>query len=223
MSTGSATRPVHVPVVVEQEHEETLLHLNRPGGGPPRPQSGEPPISNAKMGMLMLIGAETMFFAGLIGAYLVFRFGTTVWPSAHLYLPVAVTWANSVILVGSCYTMYKATDHFKLANQEAFLSFLWATVCLGTIFLCVQGYEWIQLVHDGLTISAGMYGATFYVLIGCHALHVLAAVVWLTIVLFRARRGKYSQEQYTGIETCSMYWYYVGAVWLVLFPLVYLN
>ena len=68
-----------------------------------------------------------------------------------------------------------------------------------------------------------MYGATFYVLIGCHALHVLAAVVWLAIVLFRARRGKYSQERYTGIETCSMYWYYVGAVWLVLFPLVYLN
>ena len=155
MSTGSATRPVHVPVAVEQEREDPPPHLNRPGGGPPRPQSGEPPISNAKMGMLMLIGAETMFFAGLIGAYLVFRFGTTVWPSAHLYLPVAITWANSVVLASSCYTMYKATNCFKSADLEAFLSFLWFTVCLGTIFLCVQGYEWIQLVHDGLTISAG--------------------------------------------------------------------
>jgi len=222
MSTGSATRPVHTPVV-QLKSGETQARANQAGGGPPGRKSGEPPISNAKMGMLMLIGAETMFFAGLIGAYLVFRFGTTVWPSAHLYLPVAVTWANSVVLASSCYTMYKATNCFKSADFEAFLSFLCFTVCLGTIFLCVQGYEWIQLVHDGLTISAGMYGATFYVLIGCHALHVLAAVVWLAVVLFRARHGQYSQERYTGIETCSMYWYYVGAVWLVLFPLVYLN
>ena len=68
------------------------------GGGPP-PPSPEPPVSNARLGMVMLIGAETMLFTGLIGAYVMFRFGSVAWPSAHLYLPVGVTWVNTFVLL----------------------------------------------------------------------------------------------------------------------------
>ena len=171
----------------------------------------------------MLIGAETMFFAGLIGAYVVFRFGSPVWPSGHLYLPVGITWVNTGFLLFSCYTMWRAMRCIKVDQQQPFVRWLAITALLGSIFLGVQGFEWVQLVHDGLTISTGMYGATFYTLIGCHGLHVLAAVLWLGIVLFQARRGTFSQQHAIGVEICSMYWYYVGAVWVVLFPLVYLN
>ena len=175
------------------------------------------------MGMLMLIGAETMFFAGLIGAYVVFRFGSRVWPSGHLYLPVGITWVNTVFLLFSCYTMLRAMRCLKAGRQQSFVRWLAVTALLGSIFLGVQGSEWLNLVHDGLTISTGMYGATFYTLIGCHGLHVLVAVLWLCIVLFQARHGRFSQQNHIGVEICSMYWYYVGAVWVVLFPLVYLN
>ena len=34
---------------------------------------------------------------------------------------------------------------------------------------------------------------------------------------------RFSHHSHIGVETCSMYWYYVGALWLVLFPLIYLN
>ena len=183
-------------------------------------------MSNARMGMLMLIGAETMFFAGLIGAYVVFRFGSQVWPSGRLYLPVGVTGVNTCFLLFSCYTMYRALKSIRSGRanqQQPFVKWLAITALLGSIFLSVQGYEWVQLVRDGLTISTGMYGATFYTLIGCHGVHVLAAVLWLGIVLMQARRGKFSDHSHIGVETCSMYWYYVGALWLVLFPLVYLN
>jgi len=175
------------------------------------------------MGMLMLIGAETMFFAGLIGAYVVFRFGSPVWPSGHLYLPVGITWVNTAFLLFSCYTMWRAIRCIQADQQQPFVRWLAVTALLGSIFLGVQGFEWVRLVHDGLTISAGMYGATFYTLIGCHGLHVLAAVLWLGIVLWQARRGKFSPQHLIGVEICGMYWYYVGAVWVVLFPLVYLN
>ena len=39
-----------------------------------------PPLSNAWLGMLMFLGAETMFFAGLIGSFLVFRVANQTWP-----------------------------------------------------------------------------------------------------------------------------------------------
>lgn len=193
------------------------------GGGPPPSAQSTPPISNARLGMLMLISAETMLFVGLIGGYVVFRAGSKVWPSGHLYLPVAVTWLNTVFLLISCYTMHRAIQALRLDQHERVVTRLGMTALLGTIFLAVQGYEWTQLVRDGLTISTGMYGATFYTLIGCHGLHVLAAVVWLLVVVVFAQQGRFSASRSIAVEICGMYWYYVGALWAVLFPLVYLN
>lgn len=192
-------------------------------GGPPPTARPEPPVSNARLGMIMLIAAETMLFTGLIGAYVVFRFGHVSWPSARLYLPVGVTWVNTGVLLLSCYTMRRAMQAVRADDQHALVKFLAVTGALGTLFLGIQGYEWVELVRDGLTISASIYGATFYVLIGCHGTHVLAAVVWLLVVVWQARQGWFSAQRYVGIEICSMYWYYVGALWVILFGLVYLN
>ncbi|MEW6298756.1 MAG: cytochrome c oxidase subunit 3 [Thermodesulfobacteriota bacterium] len=192
------------------------------GGGPPS-SPVPPPVSNARLGMLMLIGAETMLFAGLIGAYVVFRFGSTAWPSASLYLPVGVTWVNTFVLLSSCYTMHRAIRAVRVDHRGNLVRHLAVTALLGVVFLSVQGYEWAQLVRDGLTISTGVYGATFYTLIGCHAVHVLAAVLWLLVVLWQATRGRFSSRRSVAVEICAMYWYYVGALWVVLFVLVYLN
>ncbi|HXG22185.1 MAG TPA: heme-copper oxidase subunit III [Methylomirabilota bacterium] len=190
----------------------------RLAGGPPPPFS-QPPVSNARLGMLMLIAAETMLFAGLIGAYLLFRLGSVAWPSAHLYLPLGVTWLNTVVLLASGYTMHQAVQAGRANIRPTLIRYLGLTTLLGVCFLSIQGYEWLQLIHDGLTISTGIYGATFYTLIGCHALHVFAAVVWLSIVLWRARTSISS----THVHICGLYWRYVCALWVVLFSLVYLN
>lgn len=178
-----------------------------------------PPVSNARLGMLMLIAAETMLFAGLIGSYVMFRMGSVVWPSAHLYLPIGVTWINTGVLLLSGYTMQQAISAARKPKRALLFRQLAFTLTLGSLFLCVQGYEWTQLLHDGLTISTGIYGATFYTLIGCHALHVFAAVVWLGMVLWLARKDIAAVY----VEICGMYWRYVCALWVVLFALVYLN
>jgi len=206
---------------IDYTSEESARALSF-GGGPPS-SSIEPPVSNARLGMLMLISAETMLFTGLIGAYLAFRFGSVSWPSAQLYLPVGVTWVNTFVLLFSCYTMHQALRAVRINDQRRLVRELSITGLLGLTFLSVQGYEWTKLISDGLTISTGIYGATFYTLIGCHAAHVLAAVVWLLIVAWQASRGRFSAHRHVGVEICGMYWYYVGALWVVLFALVYLN
>lgn len=177
------------------------------------------PVSNAQLGVVMLIAAETMLFAGLIGAYVMFRVGSVAWPSARLYLPIAVTCLNTLVLLASSYTMRRAMRAARTHAQAVLLRTLKLTVLLGVSFLLLQGYEWLQLIGDGLTISTGIYGATFYTLIGCHALHVFAAVVWLSAVLHLAIRRGTSEH----VAICGMYWQYVCALWLALFVLVYLN
>jgi heme/copper-type cytochrome/quinol oxidase subunit 3 len=182
-----------------------------------------PPLSNARLGMLMFLGAETMFFAGLIGSFLVFRVATQMWPPPTLpSLPVGVTGINTLILLLSAITMWRAQRAIRTGQRQGGIRFLGYTVLLGAAFLGIQGYEWVRLLGYGLTMASGVYGATFYVLIGCHGLHVLGAVVWLLCGLVRTLRGHYNATHYMGLALCGMYWYYVVALWPVLYWLVYL-
>jgi cytochrome c oxidase subunit 3 len=194
------------------------------GGSPAWPlRREEPVVSNAVLGMLMFLAFEAMFFAGLLGAFLVFRLASTSWPPpGEPYLPIGVTWANTGILVASAFTMRRALRVMRRGNWAGLLQDLGLTAVLGATFLAVQGNEWVRLVHFGLTLRSGTYGATFYTLIGCHGVHVLAAVVWLTVVLLMAARGRFSPERHTGVQLCAMYWMFVVGLWLVLFPSVYL-
>jgi heme/copper-type cytochrome/quinol oxidase subunit 3 len=192
------------------------------GGGPPSSGWG-PTISSSRIAIVMLLGAETMFFTGLIGAYVVLRGASTTWPPIGLpRLPIAVTWANTLVLMTSCVTMGLAHAALRQRSPWRLERYLTLTTLLGTFFLAVQGTEWIRLVRHGLTVSAGVYGATFYTLIGVHGLHVLGAVVWLLIVLARARRTRFSSANAVAVDLVRIYWFYVGGLWLFLFPLVYL-
>ena len=196
------------------------------GGGDSGGDDGEPndsPISNARLGMIILLGAETMFFAGLVGSFLVFRVAHEVWPPPTFpRLPIVVTGINTLFLLYSALTMWQANRSIHADDRRRCVQFLSFTVVLGVVFLAIQGYEWLQLISFGLRLSSGVYGATFYVLIGCHALHVLGAVIWVGVVLAQAMRGRYSARGCVGVVVCGMYWHYVVALWPVLYWLVYL-
>ena len=166
-----------------------------------------------------------MLFAGLVGAFLVFRMGSITWPppsQIQVRLPIEVTGINTVILLLSGYTMFRALRAIWTDRQRELRRWLLITGILGSIFLIVQGTEWFRLVHGGLTLSSGVYGSIFYVLIGCHALHVLGAVLWLLSVLVLAATGRFSANRHIGVEVCAIYWTFVVALWPILYVLVYL-
>ncbi|MCH9007027.1 cytochrome c oxidase subunit 3 [candidate division KSB1 bacterium] len=87
----------------------------------------------------------------------------------------------------------------------------------------VQGYEWLRLLDFGLKLSSGVFGATFYILIGCHALHVIGAVIWLSAVSLRIRLSSHAfdERRIESVKLIGMYWFLVVALWPILYGLVY--
>src|SRR3989337_1408061 len=123
-------------------------------------------FDGAEVGMLIFLGAETMLFAGFVAAYLVFRLGAPVWPPPFQpRLPVGLTGVNTAVLLLSGCAMWRGR--------------LGPTVLLGGAFVLLQGYEWTRLLAFGLTADSGVYGGTFYAVIGAHAVHALAGLGWL--------------------------------------------
>lgn len=186
-------------------------------------QIERPFISSAMLAIMMLIASELMLFSGLIGSFLIYRLSAPFWPPPAMpRLPIEVTWVNTFVLLSSAVTMTLALRAVHRSRQRLTRRYLLATLALGVTFLAVQGSEWVRLVAHGLKLSSGMYGGTFYLLIGCHGAHVTAGVVWLACVVWLAMRGRYNARNAHGIELCAVYWYFVCAVWPLLFGLVYL-
>ncbi|TMA33728.1 MAG: heme-copper oxidase subunit III [Deltaproteobacteria bacterium] len=189
----------------------------------PLPPADSPPVSNTRLAMIVLITGESMLFAGLIGMYLVFRLAARTWPPPDQpRLPLGLTTLNSAVLLGSAIPLARALGAIRRGETDRVARRVELTALLGLLFLAVQGAEWARLVRHGLTLGSGTYGGSFYVLIGCHALHVLAAVTWLAAVAVLARRGRFTPARHAALEMCSLYWYFVCGLWVVLFPLVYL-
>ena len=173
--------------------------------------------------MLFFLSAETMFFAGLISAFFVLRLSAVVWPPPlQPRLPVLVTGLNTLVLLASSVAMLAALRASRRADGRALVERLAATAALGVLFLAVQGYEWARLIHYGLTVTSGAYGATFYTLIGVHAAHVLGALAWLAVTLGVAARGRYVDGRVSGLRACATYWHYVVGLWPILYVMVYL-
>jgi heme/copper-type cytochrome/quinol oxidase subunit 3 len=187
-------------------------------------ETGEP-TGNSLLAMMLFIGADVMFFAGLIGAFVVFRFGAESWPPpGQPRLPIGITALNTAILMLSAMTMIVVWRNLTLWNRTQVLKGLSITAVLGLTFLLVQGYEWVRLIGFGLRLSSGVFGGMFYVLIGCHGLHVLGAVIALVAVIARFwNPHHYGPKRTMGIKLVGMYWLLVVALWPVLYGLVYLS
>jgi heme/copper-type cytochrome/quinol oxidase subunit 3 len=198
-------------------------HHDGYGGDDSQPSAEGRPLSNARLGMLMLLGGEIMFFGGLVIAFLQLRLEAPVWPPpGQPRLPVGLTALNTLVLLASSWTLVRALRSVRAGDRGGLVRWLGWTWGLGALFLVIQGIEWTRLVHFGLRMSSGIYGATFYTLIGIHGAHVLGAAVWLGGVLWFARQGRFTPERHVALDCCAIYWHFVVALWPVLYVLVYL-
>ena len=180
-------------------------------------------ISSSLLGMVLFIASEVMFFGGLFGAYFTIRSAATQWPppdTPHLSAPYAAI--LTTILVSSSVTMQFGVWAIRKNEQRKLVLWLAVSLFLGAIFLVMQALEYANLIEEGLTLSSGVYGSTFYTLTGFHGAHVAGGAAFILIVLLRARSGQFTARYHDTVEMASYYWHFVDVVWLGLFSTIYL-
>ena len=180
-------------------------------------------VYDKKVGMWVFLCSEVMFFTGLIGSYIILRFGASdAWPMPGEVLNVPVTAVNTFLLICSSVTMVKAFAAAEVGELKAMRLYLLATAVIGAGFVGVQVFEYNQLIHHGFLPSSGLYGATFFTMTGFHGLHVTVGVICIAWVTAKAFRGGYTKEDHEGVEVIGLYWHFVDLVWIILFTIVYL-
>jgi cytochrome c oxidase subunit III len=181
-------------------------------------------ISSSLLGMVLFIASEVMFFGGLFGAYFTIRSAASEWPPPDTpHLSAAYAAILTTILVTSSVTMQFGVWAIRRNEQRRLLLWLGVSLLLGLTFLFMQGLEYANLIREeGMTLSSGVFGSTFYTLTGFHGAHVAGGAAFILIVLLRARSGQFTARYHDTVEMASYYWHFVDVVWLGLFSTIYL-
>lgn len=197
-----------------------------------------------RWGMVWFIASEVMFFAAFFGALFYVRELSVPWlgdtqslwpgytgtwptsgPGGKAFTPMGA-WGipaiNTLILLTSGATVTWAHWGLLKNKRTQLITGLFLTVVLGISFIALQAYEYHHAYTElGLTMGAGVYGATFFMLTGFHGFHVTLGTIMLIVILFRSMKGHFKPDSHFGFEGVAWYWHFVDVVWLLLFVLVY--
>ncbi|MEO9944750.1 cytochrome c oxidase subunit 3 [Paraglaciecola sp.] len=164
--------------------------------------------------------------------------GEVLWPTFNAIWPLietpggtkteAMGWyglplINTIILMVSSVTCHMAHVALEENKRKYLKIWLSLTVILGCIFLALQVEEYIHAYTEmGLTLDAGIYGNTFFMLTGFHGFHVTLGTVILFIMLLRVFKGHFTPDNHFAFQAGSWYWHFVDVVWVMLFFFVYI-
>ncbi|MCB0522004.1 MAG: cytochrome c oxidase subunit 3 [Lewinellaceae bacterium] len=147
---------------------------------------------------------------------------------------LAIPWLfgfNTLILLGSSWTMWRAKKAYEGDNTSLYQRCLLATIFLSLLFLGMQFVAWSQLFAQNVFVNTNNSASYLYVLSGLHFAHVIAGLPFL-ILFLRAARLQMKEpvtvlvyfsdpEKRLKLRLLSIYWHFLDALWvfLVLFLL----
>ena len=182
----------------------------------PRPA---PAVPSAVLGVSLFVFSEAMLFAGLISAFSITRASSLLgWPPpGQPRLPAEATALNTLALLVSGVVLYLAGRAHARERRTAATPMLVA-LSLAAFFVLFQGYEWVQLLGEGLTLTSSQHGSFFYLIIGIHALHCIAAIAALAWIYRRLTHGLLAASTFQAVR---VFWYFVVGLWPLLYWRVY--
>ena len=183
----------------------------------------KPVIQSGVLGMLIFLFTELMLFAGFVSAFLIVKANAVggIWPPPvpkQPRLPIEQTLFNSSLLIASGVLIFLAHRALR-ARSDRFNRLFGAAIVTGCAFVVLQGAEWVALISQGMTLTSSLQGSFFYVIIGLHGLHAVAAIIVLVNVMRKSLKGTMKDSQFF---TAEVFWYFVVGIWPILYWQVYL-
>ncbi|MDZ4666667.1 MAG: cytochrome c oxidase subunit 3 [bacterium] len=176
-------------------------------------------VNPKKLVLWLLIIASLMLFAGFTSAYIVRR-GEGNWEIFNL--PSLFNFNTILIILSSIAIQfaYFAAKNNKLGQTKGLIGI---TLLLGIGFCFGQFYAWQQLIADNVFFAFSNPSNSFvYVITGVHLFHVVAGIIFVSIMFIEALRNKVNSKATLYLNMCVTYQHFIGILWLYLYFFLYL-
>ena len=140
---------------------------------------------------------------------------------------------NTVILLGSSYTMVWAQRSYQKDDTKSYKRALWATVALSLLFLVAQFIGWQQLFSQSVFINSDVSASYLYLISGLHFLHVIGGLPFLGVFLWKANKQMKEPvsvlvyfsdpEKRLRLRLLTLYWHFLDGLWIYLVLFFFIN
>lgn len=217
---------------------------HRGGGDDDRFPSYPERLRRVKLAVYIVLASIVMLFVGFSSLMLARKSGTRYDMATNNYvsdwtpvaLPLKLLFLNTALLALSSFTLEMARKQARRRvalfglhvpgvslGREFGFPWLGTTLVLAAGFLYGQYRAWGMLHHHGLYLGTMISSSFFFILTGAHAAHLLAGITalsWAGIVSFVRR----APENYRLIiDGTSIFWHFMGVLWVYLFALMYFS
>lgn len=179
------------------------------------------------------VPGEVGIWVFIVGDMLVFTLFFTVFSHARSQDPVVFEQSRRtlsltfgavntlLLLTGSMLVVQGLHAVRRQATRVAPWMFFLAGLC-GVAFIVDKAFEYSSKIDAGHTASSNNFYMYYFLFTGIHVLHLLLALVAITVMWRIARKPVHTAKDLRNLEAGACYWHLVDLLWIVLFPLFYL-
>lgn len=188
-----------------------------PAPAPPRPRV-------LLVGTAFAAGGAAMALCGLVALYTQMRAQSIgaegSWLPEDTLMPL--TPGNMGLLTLSMSAVTAAWAVYALRNSDRLHAYLAIAVTLvfGVAFITDTAYLWQQ---SGLVIGQDPQAVLIYTITGLHVAMVVAGMLYLLVMGFRALGGQLTGRAAEGVEAAALFWYVTIAVYAVVWYTIYVT
>ncbi len=173
-------------------------------------------------GFWLFLVSDIILFAGFFAAYAVLSGNTDGGPTPAQLFDLKLVAIETGCLLLSTFACGMATlaaaQRSLLWTQLALL----ATGLLGFVFVAFEAHEFLHLIDTGAGPQRSAFLSAFFALVGCHGLHVSAAILWCGTMMAQVAAKGFRDDIDRRLLCFALFWHALDIVWIGVFTIVYL-
>lgn len=175
-------------------------------------------------GVWLFISADVCVFALFFMLFTWGRFHQpALYEQSRQALDANIGLLNTLILLTSSLCMVLAVEAAREGSRSGTVRWVTLTMVVGSGFAVTKVIEYTAKIRAGITMLSNEFFMYYFVFTGIHFLHFLVGLVVLAVCLHKARTQALDDRYRVWIESSGCYWHMVDLLWILLFPLLYLQ
>jgi nitric oxide reductase NorE protein len=171
----------------------------------------------------LIVLVELVTFGIGMGVFLVQKHhDPEVFKNGQIELGRAYAFFNTVVLLTGSWWMANAMATLKSGDLARSMRWLAGSTLAGVVFLGLKGMEYAIKLGRGFDLHHNAFFSLYWLLTGFHYLHVMVAVILLTVMWRGVLTGKYTPASHEDVESTGIFWHMCDLIWLLLMPIIYL-
>jgi cytochrome c oxidase subunit 3 len=167
----------------------------------------------------MAIEATTIFIAVI--AYFYLRRNFQTWPPEHVVRP-SLFWptVQVVLLLASLVPVYLADRAAYRIDLVKVRKWLLVTLVFEVAVIVIRWQEFLAL---NVRWDSNAYGSAVWTILGFHTTLLLGDFFEGAVILALLFSGRRLDRHYSDVTDATFYWYFLVALWIPLYVIVYLG